>query len=51
VHPGWVQTDMGGQNATLTIEQSTQGIVEQIEAWSGKGGHHYVDYSGHTLQW
>ena len=25
--PGWVQTDMGGGNATLTIEDSTQKIV------------------------
>ena len=25
--PGWVQTDMGGANATLTIEESTTRIV------------------------
>ena len=25
--PGWVKTDMGGQNATLTIEESTSKIV------------------------
>ena len=25
--PGWVQTDMGGENATLTIEESTTQIV------------------------
>jgi len=27
VHPGWVQTDMGGENASLTIEQAVPGIV------------------------
>ena len=25
--PGWVQTDMGGENAILTIEESTTQIV------------------------
>ena len=25
--PGWVQTDMGGENATLTIEESTAKIA------------------------
>lgn len=51
VHPGWVQTDMGGENATLTIEESATGIVDQFEASSGKGGHHFVEYSGRKLRW
>lgn len=51
VHPGWVQTDMGGANATLTIEQSSAGIVSQIQTWRGKGGHHFIDYSGKSLRW
>lgn len=51
IHPGWVQTDMGGENAALTVEQSTTGIVDQLERWSGKGGHHYLDYAGTSLSW
>nr|WP_276551350.1 SDR family oxidoreductase [Erwinia mallotivora] len=51
VHPGWVQTDMGGENATLTVAESTSGIVKQMDAWRGKGGHHYIDYAGRTLRW
>ena len=26
--PGWVQTDMGGSSATLTVKESTKKIVE-----------------------
>lgn len=51
VHPGWVQTDMGGKNATLTIEESTDGIARQVVSWGGKGGHHFIDYSGNILKW
>lgn len=32
IHPGWVQTDMGGANASLTVDESAAGIVTTIEA-------------------
>lgn len=51
IHPGWVQTDMGGANATLTIEESAAGIVKQVQIWRGQGGHHFIDYSGKALRW
>ena len=28
--PGWTQTDMGGSTATLTVEQSVQGLVHTL---------------------
>jgi len=30
-HPGWVQTDMGGMSADITSEQSSAGLIQQIE--------------------
>ncbi|KAA5930986.1 SDR family oxidoreductase [Pantoea sp. Bo_2] len=51
LHPGWVKTDMGGESAPLTAEESAAGIVRQLTQWRGRGGHHYVDYAGHQLQW
>lgn len=32
IHPGWVQTDMGGANAALTVDESAAGIMTTIDA-------------------
>ena len=33
-HPGWVQTDMGGASASITPEESADGLARRIEAMS-----------------
>ena len=49
--PGWVQTDMGGPQARLTIEDSIPNLVKVIEAQAGKSGLRYLDYLGRTVPW
>ena len=49
--PGWVQTDLGGPGARLTVDQSIPGVVDTIEAQAGSGGLHYLDYQGQTVAW
>ncbi len=31
-HPGWVQTDMGGGEADISVETSVQGLAQRFEA-------------------
>lgn len=47
LHPGWVQTDMGGPNAKITVEESAKGLTDVIE--NASGGYAYVDYTGKAL--
>jgi NAD(P)-dependent dehydrogenase (short-subunit alcohol dehydrogenase family) len=49
--PGWVQTDLGGPGARLTIGQSIPGVVDTIEAQTGQDGLQYLDYQGQTVRW
>jgi len=51
LHPGWVKTDMGGEGADLDVETSTRGLIDQVNAFAGKGGHHFVNYRGETIPW
>ncbi len=49
-HPGWVQTDMGGAGADITVDTSVKGMADVVEN-SREPGHRYLDYTGKTLPW
>lgn len=49
LHPGWVKTDMGGEQAPLSPDQSVAGMRKVIAELTGTGG--FFDYSGKELPW
>jgi NAD(P)-dependent dehydrogenase (short-subunit alcohol dehydrogenase family) len=51
LHPGWVQTDMGGPTATLTIAQSVPSMVKVIEGLRPSDNGRYMSYDGNELPW
>ncbi|HEY0286678.1 MAG TPA: SDR family oxidoreductase [Pseudomonas sp.] len=51
MHPGWVRTAMGGEGADIDVKTSTTGLIEQLNAYAGKGGHHFINYRGETIPW
>ncbi|MFY0729032.1 SDR family oxidoreductase [Pseudomonas sp. NFX15] len=51
LHPGWVKTDMGGEGADIDVDTSTRGLVDQVNGYAGKGGHHFINYRGETIPW
>jgi len=51
VDPGWVQTELGGEGAALSIDESVPGVVDTITGHEQEGGLHFVDYQNRTLSW
>ncbi|KAG8432830.1 hypothetical protein GDO86_017182, partial [Hymenochirus boettgeri] len=51
IHPGWVQTDMGGDQAPLTKETSVDGMMKIITSLDEKHSGTFVDWEGKTIPW
>ena len=51
LHPGWVQTDMGGPNAAITVETSVTNIVKTLYSLTEKHNSGFVQYDGKELPW
>ena len=49
--PGWVRTDMGGQSAPLSPEQSVRDLRQRIEELSAKTSGKYIDHTGELIPW
>jgi NAD(P)-dependent dehydrogenase (short-subunit alcohol dehydrogenase family) len=51
LHPGWVQTRMGGEGAAITTKQSVEGMLKVIDNLtpSMRGG--LYDYQGEKIPW
>ncbi|SHN62120.1 SDR family oxidoreductase [Fervidobacterium gondwanense] len=49
MHPGWVKTDMGGENAPVLPEESASGIINVIRKLDKTGV--FLDYTGNSIEW
>jgi NAD(P)-dependent dehydrogenase (short-subunit alcohol dehydrogenase family) len=51
LHPGWVQTRMGGEHAPLTQAQSVSGQQDLLERLSLQDSGSFFNYDGKLLPW
>ncbi|MCC5823351.1 MAG: SDR family oxidoreductase [Phycisphaerales bacterium] len=51
VHPGWVQTDMGGPNAHLTPDASASSILDTVDSLGIEDAGKFLNYDGKPLPW
>ncbi|XP_023811291.2 C-signal [Oryzias latipes] len=51
VHPGWVRTHMGGEEAPLTTEDSVLGIIRVLSTLSSKHSGRLLDWEGNSIPW
>ena len=51
LHPGWVQTDMGGAGATVTPQASVSGLLHTIDRLQPADSGHFLDWKGKPLPW
>lgn len=51
LHPGWVQTDMGGSAAPTTPEQSVEGMLRVIDNATLADTGRFMSFDGSELPW
>jgi NAD(P)-dependent dehydrogenase (short-subunit alcohol dehydrogenase family) len=49
--PGWVRTELGGEQAPLGIADSIPSLVNVMLDKLGRQGLEYLDYQGRTVPW
>lgn len=50
-HPGWVKTDMGGPNATVTPKASVDGMRAKIAQLTPADNGRFFNYDGQPIPW
>ena len=51
LHPGWVQTDMGGANGLINTQTSVTGLRQVIEGLSLHNTGKFIAYDGKEIAW
>ena len=50
-HPGWVQTDMGGPNGLIDVDESVTGMRQHIEQFEMSQSGSFIKYDGTAMPW
>lgn len=51
LHPGWVQTDMGGAGAQIAPADSVTGMLKVIDGLRPQDSGRFLDWRGETIAW
>jgi len=51
LHPGWVQTDMGGTTADITPQESAAGIIKCTENLNAETNGQFLQWDGEAHPW
>ena len=51
IHPGWVQTDMGGNGASLTVSESVTGIKQVVDDLTAGDHGKFLTWDGRIHPW
>ncbi|MES2018207.1 MAG: SDR family oxidoreductase [Pseudomonadota bacterium] len=50
-HPGWVKTDMGGENAEIEVDTSVAGMRKTLAGLTSADNGTFLNYDGTTIAW
>jgi NAD(P)-dependent dehydrogenase (short-subunit alcohol dehydrogenase family) len=49
--PGWIRTELGGPEASFSIEETVPQLVDTLVAQQGRPGLRFIDRRGKTVPW
>jgi NAD(P)-dependent dehydrogenase (short-subunit alcohol dehydrogenase family) len=51
IHPGWIQTDMGGPHATLTLAEAIPSMMSVIDGLKMADTGTFFNWDGSRIPW
>ena len=51
LHPGWVQTDMGGANAEISVGESAAGLKTILQVAGPEQNGQFLEFNGDPIPW
>jgi len=51
LHPGWVQTEMGGPNAEISTDESVSGLKKILQSAGLAQSGQFIEFDGNSIPW